>query len=149
MENLENIKEDVKNHTSMVLSEEMIKELLETTKWARFLAIMGYVGMGLLLLLALIMIVIGLLGLSRGINLSAFGGAYLVLVVVYYFPVTYTNKFALLTKSGLLSNNAAEVAEGFKNIRKLYKFSVIMVIVIIVLYILAMIGALLVQFLIH
>jgi len=115
--------------------------LLESSKWCKFLAIMGYVGMGLCSLLGLLM----MSGLSfldaiyKGKPLFGLGLMYIIIAVVYYFPTTYLYKFSERIKQGLQSNNESIVTEGFSNLKKLCKFTGIMTIVIISLYALALV----------
>ena len=54
MENLENTQPD---ENQVTINNEIKAYLLETSKWGKFLAIVGFVGMGLLLLLGIVFII--------------------------------------------------------------------------------------------
>jgi hypothetical protein len=101
------------------------------------MAIVGYVGMGLLVLLALVMIV-GLSvmsGLARtGFPTGIIGLVYIALAAVYYFPVTYLYKFSVQMKQGINSGEESSVISGFQNLKSLFKFMAIMLIVILSIY---------------
>ena len=131
---MENI---LQNENELSISKEIGNYLLETSKWGKFLAIIGYIGMGLLILLALFM----MFGLSHLSPFSAmpypmgiFGFIYIIMAVIYYFPVTYLYKFSIQMKQGLLSNDSMTVSSGFQNLKSLFKFMGILTIVILSIY---------------
>jgi hypothetical protein len=141
MENLENTNQ-VESHLS--LNSEIKGYLLETAKWGKFLAIMGYIGMAFLILVGLVM-AIGLSAFSgmagTGVPLAIMGVLYIVIAVIYYFPVSYLFKFSTKMKNGLTSNEQQTVTEGFENMKSLYKFLGILTIVVLSIYVLAIIVA--------
>ncbi|HNX89722.1 MAG TPA: hypothetical protein PKH58_11610 [Paludibacteraceae bacterium] len=111
--------------------------LLETSKWGKFLAIVGYVGIAILAILALC-VVIGFT--TRGIRTNEdsrmrfFGILYLVIAFVYYFPVNFLYKFAIQMREGLESDNKQSVTSGFQNLKSLFRFIGIVTIVILSIY---------------
>jgi hypothetical protein len=134
MENIENI-EQVDN--SFVSNKEINDYLLETAKWGKFLAIVGYVGMGILILVAIFM----MFGLSRLSKFSGtpfpmglFGVIYILLAIIYYFPVTYMFNFSVRMKQGLSSNDLQSVISGFENLKSVFKFMGIFTIVVLSIY---------------
>ena len=120
--------------------------LKEAAKWANFLAILGFVGIGLMVLLGVfVSFVFGAMdGFGGGSNpysgLGISGGMlglfYIVIALFYFFPVLYMYKFSRKMKSALYSNDTGELTESFKNLKSLFKFMGILAIVIISLYVL-------------
>jgi hypothetical protein len=144
--------ETIENHqnpeNSIFLNAGIKKYLLETSKWGRFLAIMGYVSMGLLILLGLVvMLAFPLISRSApvGFPMLIAGFVYMIMAALYYFPVTYLYKFSVKIKSGLISNDHQPVTLGFENLKSLFKFTGIFTIVIFSLYALIIIIALFVS----
>jgi len=134
---MENIENSQQIESSVIISEDIKKFLLETSKWAKFLAIIGFIGMGFLILGALIvMIAMPSFGNSPMGNfpMRFLGLIYVLIAVIYYFPVSYLYKFSVTIKSGLLSNDSNAVTYGFENLKSHYKFMGIFVIVILSIY---------------
>ncbi|HAQ37918.1 MAG TPA: hypothetical protein DCX89_05305 [Saprospirales bacterium] len=114
--------------------------LLNTAKWAKFLAIMGYVMMGLLVIIGIFMMVTNFsmfedLGVRPALGL--FGIIYWVIAAIYYFPVTYLYRFSNRIKSGLILVDQTHVTNAFSNLKSFFKFTGIMVIVMLGIYVLA------------
>jgi hypothetical protein len=141
MENNENT-QPVEN--LFTINSEIKGYLLETSKWGKFLAIIGYVGMGLLLLLGLAFIV-GFSIFSSvsnvGFPMRIMGFIYILISVVYYFPVNYLYKFSIQFKQGFNSINQQTITSGFENLKSLFKFMGIFTIVVLSIYVLIIIVA--------
>lgn len=111
-----------------------IKENLTTaTKWARFLAIIGFVFTGFMGIASLFVLVTAM---ASGIGMLMFMAVvYIGLTVVMIFPALYLIRFAGSTEKGLNSNKQGEFDYGIQNLKSLFKFTGIYTIVVIVLYI--------------
>ena len=132
----------------IIINSEAKYYLLQVCKWGKFLAIMGYVGIALLILFTLLFV----LGSSLFGKLSypvpgfsafpmmAFGFMYLILAVIYYFPVSYLYQFSNRMKEGLNSNDEQLVTFGFKKLKSLFSFMGIFMIVTLSIYALAIIA---------
>jgi hypothetical protein len=132
MENLENT---TPTQDALLDNREIHSYLLETAKWGNFLAIIGYVFMGLLALLALFMI----FGMSqllegKGFPMWIMGLVYLALAGVYWFPVTYLYRFSAQMKQAVKSRDESLYTSGFANLKSLFKFFGIFTIVMLALY---------------
>ena len=144
MENIENTENTPQAENLFAFDSEIINYLAETSKWGRFLAIVGYIGMGLLLLLGFFVMVGGsILGSVSEVDLplGVLGFLYIVLAGLYYFPVNYLYKFSNRIKLGLNSNSQQSLTSGFENLKSLFKFTGIFTIVILSLYVLLIIIA--------
>ncbi|MEM0543257.1 DUF5362 family protein [Flavobacterium sp. j3] len=115
--------------------------LRESAKWSMFLAILGFIGIGFLALLAIIMTgaasmmpeTPGPFGKMRGL----ISLIYLVFAILYLFPIYYLFKYADNTKKAINSGNTALLTSAFSNLKSHHKFLGIASIIIIALYILA------------
>lgn len=110
------------------------ENLLTTAKWARFLAIIGFVFTGILGLFSLVILISAL---ASGVPLLiGMGLGYMIISVVMIFPGLYLIRFAASTEKGLGSNKQGEFDYGIQNLKSLFKFVGIYTIVMIGLYIL-------------
>jgi len=115
-------------HTELSITNESKKFLLTTCKWAKFLAICGFVFIGFFVLLGLF---IGFTGQSfQGLNdeMSFAGMRYVMMVVyilisaIYFFPTLYLYRFAVLTKQGIENTSTDKTTTGFENLKSCFKF---------------------------
>lgn len=116
--------------------------LKETAKWAYFLSILGFVGIGLLVLLSLFMGTIfsklGVFGNNfspapmMGVGFITF--LYLIMAVLYFFPVYYLFQFASKAKAAFSKNDNETLTTSLEYLKSHYKFMGILAIVIFSLY---------------
>lgn len=130
----------------------LAKEVLkETSKWVNFLSILGFVGIGFIVLIALFAgTFLSALPSSGGFE-SIIGGIgftilYLLIAALYFFPVMYLYKFAKRLKTALIRNDEDQLAEAFTNLKSHYKFvgilTIIMLSFYVVMFLIAIIGGL-------
>jgi hypothetical protein len=143
MENIDNVQVD----NSFINNKEINDYLLEASKWGKFLGIVGYIGMGLLVIVALLVMAgASYLGNIKGTGIptALISVIYLILAVIYYFPVTYLFRFSVKIRQGLNSNDEVSITSGFQNLKSLLKFMGIFTIVILSIYVLALLIAMLI-----
>lgn len=118
--------------------------LLESAKWGRFLAIMGYVFIVIMVIVSFSLMITSKFFPATNTNsfqTLGLGALYLLLSGLYIIPITYLHRFSTQVKYGVLNNDELNVEESFKNLKSLFKFSGISTIVILVLYALIFVGA--------
>lgn len=125
------------------LTTNSLNYLTETAKWAKFLSILGFIGLGLMIIGALFGL---LMGNSLGGAMSAMGGngpslqimslLYLVIAALYFFPIYYLYNFAVKMKESLTNSDSMTMESAFENLKSHYKFMGIFAIVILSLYVL-------------
>lgn len=115
--------------------------LMQTTSWARFLAIVGFVMTGLMVIFALAAPAIfsSIMSSSEGLAMpSAFGGTivavYLILAIIMFFPYLFLFKFANRTKSALQTRDAEGLTSGLGNLKATFQYVGIVTIVVLGLY---------------
>jgi len=120
----------------LIINEEMKEFLLETSNWGRFLAILGFVGLGLMVIASIAMVVIGssFSYHSNGLPSMWLALIYIIIAVLYYFPISYLLSFSNNIKSGIRTNDNDLLTSGFQNLKSHYKFLGIFTIVILSLY---------------
>ena len=140
-EELSNTKEN------MVFSEEIKEYVKVTAKWGTFLAILGYISIGVMALISIVLMVAGSVSSSLHQN-SVFGKhrfffiIYLIIAILYMFPTTYLYRFSDKAKDAIRFNDQKILTSAFKNFKSVFQFSGIMAIVIVSLYIVIFVFAL-------
>ncbi|AEA45393.1 hypothetical protein [Fluviicola taffensis] len=132
---LDTLDQNIELDTDKLKINNSIKQnLLTAGKWARFLAIVGFIFTGLTGVVALISLVTALsTGFAPLIGLAFF---YVAMTVVMIFPALYMVRFAGSITKGLNSNKQGEFDYGVENLKSFFKFSGIFTIVFLGLYIL-------------
>lgn len=122
------------------------REGLKTAaNWSMGLAILGFIGVGFMVLAGLAM-----LGASSFMGDSMSGAFpfpfwilslfYLVVAGLYFFPLLYLYQFSSKMKRALLFNEQQSLTESCVNLGKHYKYLGIMMIALMVLYVFLIIG---------
>ncbi|MEO8253823.1 MAG: hypothetical protein ABI554_05490 [Flavobacterium sp.] len=129
-------------NSNLHFTEESKSYLKETAKWAYFLAILGFIGIAILILFALFFGTI----FSK---LSSFGGnvspipmmagsfitaIYLILAAIYFFPIYYLFQFASKAKAAFAFENNEKLTESLQYLKSHYKFMGIMAIIMFSFY---------------
>ena len=131
------------NSQPLQISESAQTYLKETSSWTHFIAILGFIFVGLLVVGA---VVVSLF--LSAMNSEEFepilgllvGGIYLLVGVLYFFPILFLYRFATNMKKALEKKDNDNLDKAFKNIKSHYKFMGIFTIVFIAIYILGAIG---------
>lgn len=119
--------------------------LKETAKWGKFISIVGFVMVGLFVLIAIFSnAIFSLLMSMGGTNTGGGGGvltfAYLIYAVIYFFPVFYLFKFSTKASAALQARDSVGVEESLENLKSLYKYLGILTIISLALTALAFLG---------
>jgi len=114
-----------------------------TAKWTKFLAILGFIGLGLMIVGGLFMGFI-FTALNNIPTNTAFpfpmrwlGLIYFVFAAIYVFPVIYLNNFSNYLSKAVAFRETEYLTIALENIKKHFKYLGILVIVIFGTYILA------------
>lgn len=134
------------SENKLVFSEEILKNLNTTQKWAKFLAILGFIGVGIMFIAG---IVVTLMGGALGFLAEAtpspmvfgsLGLVYVALAVLYFFPLLYLWRFASNVKNTIVYNAQNFAEKAFFNLMAHYRFVGILMIILISLYLLIFVG---------
>ncbi|MRX67855.1 hypothetical protein SAMN06265349_105230 [Flavobacterium resistens] len=116
--------------------------LKETAKWAYFLSILGFIGIGLFVVIAIFagaifasmgntMAGVGVFAGSFGAIMSFF---YLLIAAVYFFPVYYLFRFGSNAKRAFRENDSEALTSSLGYLKSHYKFIGILMVSMLVLY---------------
>lgn len=116
--------------------------LAESAKWSRFLAIMGFIFCGLMVVVAFFIpaLIVTLppyntlpAGYSSGI-VTGMTVVYLLLAVLLFFPCFYLYKFSVKMRISLNTESQENFEESLKNLKSLFKFYGILTIIMLSFY---------------
>lgn len=149
MENLSNISEENQLDFSPILS----KHVEDIAKWAKFLSIVGFIGVGFLILVAIVMAYLPSINagneFSQGMNnmgtFPAYMGSlisliYVIIAVLYFFPVYYLYNFSNKALRAIRLKDTRTIEDSFNNLRRHYKFMGILTIIMLGIYAIGFIG---------
>lgn len=127
--------------SEIIVDSEVRTYLKETAKWAKFLSIIGFIFIGLIVLGGLVTFIFTISNpYSRmsGIrfNIGGFVFLYILMAALYFFPVYYLYNFSSKMLSALQNDDSFDFKLAFKNLKSLYKFVGILTIVFLSIYIL-------------
>ncbi len=116
--------------------------LRETAKWSKFLAIVGFIFIGLFLIIVLFAgsLMSSMMSSAYGTPGSGSGGTILVAAVglIYFFPCFYLYKFATKMQVALRNNDQESLNTSFENLKSCFKFMGILMIILLAFYALAL-----------
>jgi hypothetical protein len=125
-----------------------ITYLRDAAKWARFLAIAGFIFCGFFVLAAILFATVfatmfntlGSSSLYGGLGGGFIGAVYIAIALVNFFPCLYLYNFGRRTKIALLNNDQEQLNVSFKNLRSLFRFFGVLMIICIGFWVLGFLG---------
>ena len=115
--------------------------LRETAKWGKFLSILGFIALGLMLMGSFF---IGafynttpqadIMPFDLGIVVTLI---YIVVALIYIFPIYYLYQFSAKMKEALISKDDAVLVTAFEMLKSHYKFIGVFTIIMLSVYLLA------------
>lgn len=131
----------MENNKNLELNQVAIEALRESAKWTFFLSIIGFIGIGFMVIASVfigtLMATMPNIDYGTPFPIKSFLSIiYLVMALLYVFPVYYLFKYASGMKKALEYKNSNEVANALVFLKSHHKFLGITAIVIISMYIL-------------
>ena len=131
--------------------------LADAAKWAKFLAVMGFIGCGLIVIIGIFFgSFFSMFSSQMGgnnpynelpVSSTGFGSImavlYIIIALIYFFPCLYLFRFATKMKTALASNDQLVLNTSFQNLKAAFRFVGIMMIIGLSFWILAVIVGLL------
>jgi hypothetical protein len=113
------------------------ENLNSAAKWGKFLAIVGFVFCGLMLIGGLVMQTLmpslGVYGYGSPF-LKYIGTVYLILGIILFFPCLYLLKFSNKMLEAIRTSNQESLDNAFVNLKSMFKFYGVVTIVILGFY---------------
>jgi hypothetical protein len=136
---MDQMTENAPHRGGIEFTETSIGYLSETRRWTMFLAIVGFIFIGLGIIGAIFMSSL----LTAFMPSSGIIGTVVILVIclIYLFPLVYLLRFSSLSKVAIASNDKMVLQEAMKNLKSFFKFMGILMIVMLSIYLIAIIVA--------
>lgn len=136
---------------NLQIGEEVKSFFLETAKWAKFISIIGFISLGLMVLagfsfgsiMSSLPSGLGAMGAMGAVGSGFFIVLYIVVALIYYFPIKYLFDFSTKVKKALELTDQNLFNEAISKLKSHYKYIGIIMIVILSFYILIFIIAIL------
>jgi hypothetical protein len=122
------------------VGDESVSYLKETAKWGKFLAIVGFVMSGFLIIFGFFIgtFMARMSEMSGGapspINPMFLSIFYVLFAAIYIIPCYYLYKYSTELKTALANTDSDNLTEAFKNQKSLYKFFGIFTAIVLGLY---------------
>jgi MFS family permease len=137
--------EETKEINKIEIGQDSLKNLDTTRKWTMFLAILGFIGIGMLfaggIFAAAFLTIFNSESSAVGIPESLVFIIILAFAMIYLFPVLYLFRFSKHTSAAVRNNDKEELRMAFKNLRKYFVFIGVMIIIVLTLYVVIFIAA--------
>ena len=127
-----------------------IPYLAEAAKWAKFLAILGFIFCGLIIIAAVFAGPLISTAFSQlepeATSISAMSGTviivyYVLIALLYFFPCLYLFNFASKMQATIRSNDQIYLNNSFKNLKSFFKFWGILTVIFLCILVIGMIFA--------
>src|SRR6478735_2092074 len=131
---------------NLTVEPEIKNYLLEAAKWARFMGIVGYVFVGLLVIGAFF---VGAFmrflaktspaeaannPANSGVFAIVMGAYFIIIALIYYFPSRYLHQFGVNTILALRHNEQISFTQAFSRLISFFKFFGILTLIVLVFY---------------
>lgn len=124
----------IMEENELVLTKGDKNNLLETAKWGRFLAIVGFVMSGFLVIGGLAVMMAGSLFNEMPFGGEVIGFVYILSALLYIFPSLYLYRFGTQIQRGIKEQHQEGCSEAYNNLRKLFLFMGVLTIIMLSLY---------------
>lgn len=130
--------------SGFILEEVALMQLKHAARWAKFLAIIGFIGLVLMFILSIFLsyTIRGLLPIeqSSGFSSVAYAFTYLILALIYFIPLLYLYQFAVNTQRAIHKQQSHELTYAFSRLKSFYQYLGILTIICIAFYVVVVIG---------
>ena len=132
------------NQSNLELNTIALGALKESAKWSMFLAILGFIGIGFMIIAAIFMGSVMSFLPDDGTPMSAMKGfvsiIYIIFAALYFPPTYYLFKYASDMKNALINSNSDTITDAFVSLKSHHKYLGISIIVVMSLYFIGIIG---------
>jgi len=129
----------------MEMSPDILKNLNATRKWTMFLAVLGFIFLGFLIIFGLVTSSFLSFFKSEEVNLgipeSLIIVLFLVIATIYFFPVFSLFRFSRNMRDAVQTSDLNKLKKAFKHLRFYFTYTGILVIIVLTIYVVALIVA--------
>lgn len=141
--------EIMQSAAQLQITPQAVSLMATTAKWTKFLALLGFIMTGFLILAGIVVAAFSgaylshleKTGLLTYLSSGSIGIIYIVIAVIFVLPVISLNNFSNGTTRALRTGSAERLTFALRNLKRFFKFLGILVIVILVIYFLIIVFA--------
>jgi len=144
MENYNEINNEEQTEQEISIGLNTLNDLRIAGQWGKLLAVFGFIATGLLVIFALVFLLFPfeqLTGQVMPYPTSILGGFYLLLAVIYLFPVIYLYRFSSQAKKAFMHRDESHFNSSIQNLKILFRLTGIFTIASLVLAFIGMMFA--------
>ena len=145
MEEYQNENQNQSQIFSLTIDPVIKSHLNETARWGKFLAILGFIICGLIIIIGLFFGTIFSSLASRNqvsyegnISSGSFGALaavfYIIIAVVYFFPCLFLYRFSTKMKTALNGNEQTDLTLAFQNLKSLFRYVGVITVIVLAIY---------------
>jgi hypothetical protein len=136
------------NTFSLQVDDGIARYLTEASKWGKFLSIMGFIFISIIVICGFVFMLVGnsfyssdvntdfqSLGLTGSVGIL-FGLYFFVIALIYFFPCLFLYKFSSKMQMALRTNDQVMLNSSFENLKSLLKFLGIITIIVLSIWVL-------------
>jgi uncharacterized membrane protein YhaH (DUF805 family) len=126
------------------LEEDSLKDLETTRKWAMFIAILGFIALGLMVIIGIIAaLFLSVFNTETIADAASWGfipaAIILVFCVIYFFPILYLYRFSKHAGVAVRDTDKNQMQKAIRYLRKYFVYMGILLIIVLVIYFVAFI----------
>lgn len=144
MENLDPTTTSTTTSKELRIGSDAARYLMETAKWGRFLAIMGFVFCGLMVVAGIAMtLFLGAFSTEdekMPFNMAWMGLIYVGFALIFLFPSLYLFRFGTHISRSLHAMEQSTFDSGLQNLKSTFKFMGLYTIIALGIYVLILVG---------
>jgi amino acid transporter len=122
----------------MELGPEDLKNLNSTRKWTMFLSVLGFIFLGLLIIVGVATSTFLTAFKSKEVNLgvpeSLMIVMFIIIAAIYFFPVLFLFRFSRNTRDAIHNHDKLKLEKAFRNLRTYFTYIGVMVIIVLSIY---------------
>ncbi|MEP5611431.1 MAG: hypothetical protein ABJP45_04245 [Cyclobacteriaceae bacterium] len=124
---------------NLIITSQDNASFLETAKWGKFLAIVGFVFSGIMIIVGFVTMAIPMPGIPFS---SVFTGLlYIALTSLYIVPSVLLYRYSVRVKTAVLGGDQTLFSNALTNLRRLFVYYGILTVIILIIYMLAILIA--------
>jgi len=133
------------SENDIVITPQAKQFLSETAKWTKFLSVLGFIGLGIMLIVLFFAVIVGMGDRGVGIAKVSVGEWIFILILtlimtgIYVMPLYYLLQFSNKARIAVESNDTDSMTKSLGFLKSHYKYVGILVIVFLVFYALAIV----------
>lgn len=129
----------------MEIGPEALKNLNATRRWTMFLSVLGFIFLGLLIIVGVATSTFLTAFKSKEVNLgipeSLMIILFIIIAAIYFFPVLFLFSFSRSMRDAIHNRDKLKLDKAFKNLRTYFTYIGIMVIIVLSVYFLVLVLA--------